>query len=145
MGLDTLITGVAHVGIRVRDLELSRTFYEGLGFRFIVGPVGPEPVAILVHPSGAILNLILNASSADPKNVLMDLPEKYPGYTHMALSVSELDAVQTELDTLGVRITEGPIDFGLGARGLFVRDPDGNVIELNETRTSSTGSSTSRG
>ena len=41
------ITGIAHVGIRVHDLDRSRAFYELLGFEFVVGPVGPEPVAIL--------------------------------------------------------------------------------------------------
>ncbi len=34
MGLESLITGFAHVGIRVRDLARSRVFYEGLGFEF---------------------------------------------------------------------------------------------------------------
>ncbi|MFK8050828.1 MAG: VOC family protein [Halioglobus sp.] len=46
------ITGINHVGLRVKDLEVSRRFYEQLGFEFIVGPVGPEPVAIVEHPSG---------------------------------------------------------------------------------------------
>lgn len=39
------IKGVHHVGIRVRSLETARAFYEKLGFHFIAGPVGPEPVA----------------------------------------------------------------------------------------------------
>ena len=32
MGFDTLIRGVAHIGIRVHELERSRSFYESLGF-----------------------------------------------------------------------------------------------------------------
>ncbi|WP_197484191.1 VOC family protein [Halioglobus sp. HI00S01] len=56
------ITGINHVGLRVRDMQVSRTFYEQLGFEFIVGPVGPEPVAIIEHPSGVNFNLILNAA-----------------------------------------------------------------------------------
>ena len=131
MGLDGLITGVAHVGIRVRDLETSRAFYEGLGFRFVAGPLGPEPVAILEHPSGAVINFILNASPSSSGNVLMDVEEKHPGYTHMALAVSDVEAVQRQLESHGVRITEGPIDFP-GARSIFVRDPDANVIEFNQ-------------
>ena len=134
MGLDALISGIAHIGIRVRDLETSRSFYESLGFRFIAGPVGPEPAAILRHPSGTVVNFILNAGAGLSENVLMDLPEKHPGYTHMALAVSNLAAVEAELKGLGVGITEGPIDLGPGVRALFVRDPDGNVIELNEAQ-----------
>jgi lactoylglutathione lyase len=132
MGFDTWIRGIAHVGIRVRDLAVSRAFYESIGFRFVVGPVGPEPVAILDHPSGTVLNFILNGTGAGRENVLMDVPEKHPGYTHMALAVSDADAVAQELRVRGIEITEGPVDFP-GARAVFVRDPDGNVIEFNQS------------
>ena len=46
--------GIAHVGIRVRDLDTARRFYELVGFEFVVGPVGPEPVAILDHPKNVV-------------------------------------------------------------------------------------------
>ncbi len=81
------ITGIAHVGIRVHDMDRSRAFYELLGFEFVVGPVGPEPVAILTHPSGVVINLILNAREPEAPNILMDVPEKHPGFTHFALDV----------------------------------------------------------
>jgi len=57
------ITGINHVGVRVKDLDRSRNFYEQLGFVFIVDPIGPEPVAIMEHPSGVSINFILNADS----------------------------------------------------------------------------------
>ena len=60
------ITGINHIGLRVRDMDVSREFYGKLGFKFIVGPVGPEPVAIVEHPSGVNINLILNASKDAP-------------------------------------------------------------------------------
>ena len=131
MELQHLITGVAHVGIRVRELSTSRTFYESLGFKFLAGPLGPEPVAILEHPSGIVINFILNASASASENVLMDVPEKHPGYTHVALSVTDLDLAHEALVSRGIGIAEGPVEFP-GARALFVRDPDGNVIELNQ-------------
>jgi lactoylglutathione lyase len=46
------IVGINHVGIRVADLTQSREFYALLGFEFIAGPIGPEPVAIMEHTSG---------------------------------------------------------------------------------------------
>src|SRR5438045_9580188 len=79
------IAGLAHIGIRVHDLERAVRFYELLGFTKTAGPLGPEPVAILDHPSGLELNLILNAPSASAPNVLMDVAEKPPGITHAAL------------------------------------------------------------
>jgi lactoylglutathione lyase len=132
MGFDRLITGVAHIGIRVHELARSRVFYELLGFRFIAGPVGPEPVAIMDHPSGVVINLILNGASADAPNVLMDIPEKHAGYTHVAIAVSDLRAVQAELSQAGIALSGGPITFPGGAQAVFLRDPDRNVIEFNQ-------------
>ena len=85
------IVGINHVGIRVTSMEEARKFYEQLGFVFIVGPIGPEPVAIMEHPSGVNINFILNADSGIAENILMDIPERHPGYTHIALTVSSLD------------------------------------------------------
>ena len=126
------ITGIAHVGIRVYSLERSRAFYEKLGFEFVAGPLGPEPVAIMSHPSGVEINFILNAADADAPNLLMDVAEKHPGYTHVALSVRDLGAAQAALQQAGIALSGGPITFPNGARAVFIRDPDRNVIELNQ-------------
>lgn len=125
------ITRINHVGLRVRNMEVARDFYGLLGFEFLVGPVGPEPVAIIEHPSGVNINLILNAADSESKhNVLMDEIEKHPGYTHIALEISDAAAVEKQLDALGIEITER-VEFE-GARFFFVRDPDGNVIEFHQ-------------
>ena len=129
------ITRINHVGLRVRNLKVSRTFYAKLGFEFIVGPVGPEPAAIIEHPSGVNINLILNASPEAPEhNVLMEEPVKYPGYTHIALEITDADAVMKYLQDLDIKITE-QVEYE-GARFFFVRDPDGNVIEFHQPRLS---------
>lgn len=127
-----MITGIAHIGIRVHDLARSVAFYAHLGFTKTAGPIGPEPVAILDHPSGVEINLILNAPSATEPNILMDVPEKHPGITHIALLVPDLDAARATLEAAGITLSGGPIQFGPNNRGFFVRDPDRNVIELHE-------------
>ncbi len=125
------ITRINHVGIRIRDLDTTRAFYESLGFEFLAGPVGPEPVAIMEHPSGVNINFILNASeNAAEENLLMDVPQKHTGYTHMALEITDAPAVMRQLGELGIEITE-VVSFG-DAMFFFIRDPDGNVIELHQ-------------
>jgi lactoylglutathione lyase len=126
------ITGLAHIGIRVHDMDRSVRFYERLGFTKTAGPIGPEPVAILEHPSGIELNLILNAPSADEPNILMDVPAKHPGITHIALGCPDIAAATRALAAAGIALSGGPIQFGPGRRGVFVRDPDRNVIELHQ-------------
>jgi lactoylglutathione lyase len=126
------LTGIAHIGIRVHDLERSVKFYELLGFTKTAGPVGPEPVAILDHPSGIEINLILNAPASTEPNILMDVPEKHAGITHIALLCPDILAAKKSLEALGITPSGGPIRFGPKAQGLFVRDPDRNVIELHQ-------------
>ncbi len=126
------ITGINHIGIRVTNLEAAREFYEQLGFVFIIGPVGPEPVAIMEHPSGVNINLILNADPAIAENILMDIEKKYPGYTHMALDVIDIAIVQKSIEELGIPITEGPVTLPNGGIMFFVRDQDKNVIEFHQ-------------
>lgn len=126
------IIGINHIGIRVRNLETARRFYEQLGFKFLAGPLGPEPVAIMEHPSGVNINLILNADSSMTDNVLMDVPEKHPGYTHMALDVDDIKAVEATIINLGITITEGPITLPDGGIMIFIRDQDKNVIEFHQ-------------
>jgi len=136
-----MITGIAHVGIRVHDLERSVAFYTLLGFTKTAGPIGPEPVAILDHPSGVEINLVLNAASADEPNILMDVPAKHAGYTHIALLVPDLDAARATLEAAGISLSGGPIQFTPTARGFFVRDPDHNVIELHQRTRDRAGTS----
>src|SRR5258708_6584160 len=38
---------------------------------------------------------------------------------------------KTRLESAGYPLSGGPVRFGPHAQGIFVRDPDGNVIELH--------------
>jgi lactoylglutathione lyase len=130
------ISKINHIGIRVRSLKTARTFYQQLGFEFVAGPIGPEPVAIMEHPAGIKLNFILNASEdASDKNILMDVPEKHTGYTHVAFEITDHQAVEQELLAIGIPITE-TVKKADGTVFLFVRDPDGNVIEFHQPKES---------
>ncbi len=125
------ITRVNHIGLRVKDLSISRAFYEKLGFQFIAGPSGPEPVAIVEHPSGVNINFILNADQGENDNILMDSEIKYAGYTHVALEISNAEAVVKQLKELGIELSGGPMKHPTGT-SIFIRDPDRNVVEFIE-------------
>ena len=119
-----------HVGIRVADKAVSISFYQTLGFALIsdVGFEKGHPV-IMKHASGVVLNLLGPAVDATGSNILMDVDEKYPGITHVALTVASLDATKAFLDESGIEIT-GSFSFG-EMSAVFIRDPDRNVIELD--------------
>jgi lactoylglutathione lyase len=124
-------TAYEHVGIRVSDPELARRFYERLGFheeiRF------DDYANEMATPAGVRINLIFNgAARAGARNMLQDEPVKWPGITHVAFVVDDLDAVVSWLNDAGIAITEGPGPIGPRRVGLFIRDPDGNVLEFNQ-------------
>jgi len=126
------IIGINHIDIRVSERHSAKIFYERLGFKFIIGPIEPEPVAILEHPSGVYINLVLNADTNIDKNILMDVEENYPEYTHIALNVNNNKAVQSTIENLNIQITEGPITLPDAGQMFFIRNQDLNVIEFHQ-------------
>lgn len=126
------ITAFDHIGIRVTDREQSIAFYERLGF--VQTATFPEHEANEMETSdGVRINLIMNgAKRAGNRNVLMDEPIKLPGHTHPAFIVDDLARLQQQLERSGIRITEGPVAIGPRRVALFIRDPDGNVLEFDQ-------------
>ena len=108
-------------------LSIFRTCSSYLHFGFEQG----HPV-IMEHPCGIVLNLLGPATSEPGGNILMDVDDKHPGYTHMALDVNDLQAIENTVRALGIEITEGPITLPDGGKMLFIRDPDRNVIEFHQ-------------
>jgi lactoylglutathione lyase len=125
------IERVDHIGIRVRDLDRALAFYRVLGFALMQRSENDD-VAIIRNERGVELNLVFNANAGDPAaNILMDVPEKFAGYTHIALRVTSIPATIAALQANRIAITQGPVSFGdVGHVSVFVRDPDRNVIEL---------------
>ena len=81
------------------------------------------------HPSGVVLNLLGPATMPDDTNILMDVDDKYPGITHVALTVGSLEETRAFMEANDIAIT-GSFSFG-NMSAIFIRDPDRNVIELD--------------
>lgn len=128
------LTNLDHVGLRVTDIDRAQTFYEKLGFRPDPAEESPQAKARgLRNDAGLRIHLIYNAVAPPGGNVLMDAPVKWPGYTHTAFIVDDIDGLVAWLDRERIRITEGPAVYGHGRRKVcFIRDPDLNVIEFNQ-------------
>ena len=125
------IKKIDHVGIRVRDKDRAVAFYTRLGFEVRAqGTFEKGHPIIMAHPSGVAINLLGPAGPSDGPNVLMDIDEKHAGYTHVALRVGSLESTEAFLEAHGIEIT-GRLAFK-DLRAVFIRDPDNNVIELDD-------------
>ena len=124
------IEQIDHIGIRITDKTRALAFYALLGFKLEL-EVGFDAVIIIKNAAGVELNLIVNGVDATGgKNILMDVPEKHPGLTHLAFRVADMNATIATLEKNDITITQGPVTFGDGHVSVFLRDPDRNTIEL---------------
>lgn len=125
------IQTVDHVGIRVADLDRAMGFYTLFGF-VAEHRAQNDAVVVIKNRHHVEINLIFNANNdSGGKNILMDVPDKYPGYTHVAFRVGSIADAIKMLRENNIKITQGPVSFGRdGHISVFLRDPDRNVIEL---------------
>lgn len=121
-----------HIGIRVSDKSRAMYFYQALGFVETASFPLFEANEMLSQ-DGVRINLIFNgARLPNAHNALLDAPIKLPGMTHPAFIVDDLEALAAWLNEQGITITEGPHHIGPRRIALFIRDPDGNVLEFNQ-------------
>ncbi len=117
-----------HTCIRVMDLEKSLKFYkEALGFREKERKDFPENKFTLVYLSDEDgkyeLELTYNYNPERP----YDLGN---GYSHMAVSVDDLEASRKRHLEMGYKVTELKGLPGSEPHYYFVTDPDGYKIEV---------------
>ncbi|HXH64348.1 MAG TPA: VOC family protein [Mariprofundaceae bacterium] len=114
-----------HVGLIVSDLEAAAAFYEDvLGLRRDARPDLGFPGIFYALDGGAQLHLM----QIDDPYAGISRPAHGGRDRHLALAVSDLQAIREHLDAAGVTYTPSRS----GRQALFCRDPDGNAIELSE-------------
>jgi glyoxylase I family protein len=115
--------GVHHVSFAVLDLERSRRFYEGV---LELAPI-PRPelgVAGIWYGAGACqVHLIVT-----PPGVEVGTPPSRitPIANHCAFAIDDYSATLARLKARSVEVLETNAERGQ----MWVRDPDGNVLEL---------------
>lgn len=129
-----------HVGHCVTDLDRSVRFYsELLGFteqRRMAVPDAPSDrllrldaplglTAVYLQRDGLVLELLSFGRDGNPPARARAMNE--PGLTHMSFSVGDVAATKSRVAGLGGEVLE---DTDIGGRAVFIRDPDGQLIEL---------------
>jgi catechol 2,3-dioxygenase-like lactoylglutathione lyase family enzyme len=142
-----MLLGLHHVAISTPDADRMIAFYrDQLGFELVLdrpwqeGSELADTVLGLERSSGrqvllrignAYLELFQFATPyarpVDPERPVCD-----HGITHLCIDVDDLDETYERLTAAGVRFHSPPQDLFPGVRTCYSRDPDGNVVEVQQ-------------
>jgi catechol 2,3-dioxygenase-like lactoylglutathione lyase family enzyme len=118
-----VLRDVQHIALNVTDLAAARTFYlEHLGLDEIDRPDFGVP-GIWMACGATQIHLV-------------EVDENMPADgQHFAFEVDDMDAIVGDLRAKDVEVSD-PFEFAAGAgRQAFLKDPSGNLIELNQPTT----------
>ena len=140
-----VLEGIHHVGITVRDLEVSREWYSRM-FGLTPGPVntgeGPELEQGVQVPDAHLTFSMIRIGSTriefleyqEPVGEDFDRRNCDVGASHVCFEVSDIDAAVAELTEKGAVFSSGPIEITEGAlagsKWAYFRDPDGIQLEV---------------
>ena len=141
-----MIRGIHHTAISTGDIERALGFYRDLlGFEVVFEfgwPKGTDQADQITGLDGSASKIaMLRAGNAYLELFQYEAPPPRPGdperpvcdhgITHIALDVCDIDAEYQRLSAAGMRFHCPPLDMGI-AKATYGRDPDGNVVELQE-------------
>ena len=122
----------SHVGIACQNpLAIERFYTKYFGFkRARVVPLGDTQIVFL--KAGSVYLELFQAKEKSPVPAPVEDGQWYPGWRHIAFAVDSVDAKLAEMGA-DARVTLGPFDFDdflSGWRGVWIADPEGNIVEL---------------
>jgi catechol 2,3-dioxygenase-like lactoylglutathione lyase family enzyme len=147
------VTRIDHVGITVSDVDLALGFYRDLlGLRVIADSTMADPEVAELLGLDSVQLRVVDLDSGDgriveliqyvqPKGRRIAYESSDPATAHIAFTVDDLASVHERLAGAGATIVSrrpltvnepgGQFD---GAICLYVRDPDGAILELVQRR-----------
>jgi catechol 2,3-dioxygenase-like lactoylglutathione lyase family enzyme len=142
-----MASGIHHTGYTVSDLDRSVAFYRDLlGCEVLATQEkqGGYLAAIVGYPDAHVRMAHLRVPGGDhvvelfeylaPPGGAVETEPKNVGVSHLCFLTDDLPALHARLADAGVEFISPPVavDTGInaGGYGLYLRDPDGIVVEL---------------
>ena len=142
-----MINGIHHVAISTPDIVRLKQFYtEQLGLTLIAemewpkGTLVSDTILALKDSSAKLVMLKMGNAymelfeyvSPAPAPKAPDKPVCDHGITHICLDVTDVDAEYKRLKEAGMTFHSEPQYVSEEIKTVYGRDPDGNVVELQE-------------
>ncbi len=116
--------GLRHLALRVRDIQRSLDFYGRLlGMRVDWRP-DPENAYLTNGSDILALHQVSGGTAAEGKSLGLD---------HLGFAVEQpghVDQWAERLEAEGIELTHKPRTHRDGSRSLYLRDPDGNLVQI---------------
>jgi glyoxylase I family protein len=126
----------SHVALNCRDPHATERFYtRHFGFqRARAVPLGDSEILFLKNGDGVYLELFQGKGQPPGGAAENDGPAHAGGLRHIAFQVDDVDAAVAGLGA-DAQVSLGPFsfdDFIPGWRAVWLRDPDGNIVEISQ-------------
>jgi lactoylglutathione lyase len=123
-----MVKGISHVAYTVKNMDEALNFYcNVLGFERVFDldrPDGRPWIVYLKVGDSQFIELFYDGTDENPWR------EELIGYSHLCLEVDDINAIADQIKSKGVKLDKEPkqgVDLNWQC---WVRDPDGNRIEL---------------
>lgn len=114
------------MGIAVADPNASAEWYgRVLDFKLVYTNGQDPPTLLIEHPGGFRLEVMPKTDKPQPQRVVRD-----PGWSHIALTVDDIQAAASELEARGLTFDTDFVDAVGGGRIRNFSDPDGNMLQI---------------
>jgi glyoxylase I family protein len=128
------IKGIDHLVLRVRNLEESRNFYEGL-LGCVMERELPDLGLFQLRAGKQLIDLVPVSSK---RGGTARVVQENKNQDHFCLTISpfEPEAITILMASAGVFCSKVDTRYGADGYGLsiYVTDPDGNIVELKEAK-----------
>jgi glyoxylase I family protein len=119
-----MVTGIEHTAIASPDpLKLARWYVDHLNFAINYQP--PNSRTVFIRAADGSMLEIIEAHAAPPARPGM----RDPGLRHLAIAVTDFDAVYRRLAAAGISFLTAPETLA-GNSLVFFTDCDGNILHL---------------
>lgn len=122
--MKSVFTGIDHPAIAADNVEtLTKWYCDVLGYK--VYAKTDKPVYIIEAADGTMIEVMPKDENPRQSRTVCT-----PGWSHLAIRVSDMDKAMAELDKAGV-VWEGPeFEAVGGGRIRNFNDPEGNMLQI---------------
>jgi glyoxylase I family protein len=122
--MQKVFLGIDHPALAADDVTaLTQWYCDVLGYKIVAQT--DKPIFIIQAPDGTFIEMMPKDDTLRPARTI-----NTPGWSHLALRVSDIDQAITTLDKHQVTWTSAEFEAVGGGRIRNLADPEGNILQI---------------